>query len=181
VRCYGRSSGALNPGLIMVSMPAFGNSGPYAHFAALGNNVEALTGFTLLRGYPGADPTSAGQSYHMDNASGAGAALAVMMALFQRRRNGFGRFIELAQAENVLPHLGGPIMDYAMNRRVWGTLGNRDGQRAPQGVYPSLGAEAEWQGLCRALGRPELARDPAGRRGRGRTAGSGRRCPGARP
>lgn len=169
----------VNPCLIMISEPAFGNYGPYAHFAALGNNVEALTGFTMLRGYPDGDPTTAGQSYHMDNVTGAGAAFAVMLALFQRRRTGKGQFIEFSQAENMLPHLGGPIMDYLMNGRVWGTTGNRDFIRVPQGVYRSLGedrwlalsvgSEAEWRGLCRALGRPELVDDPrfltpAGRR-----------------
>jgi crotonobetainyl-CoA:carnitine CoA-transferase CaiB-like acyl-CoA transferase len=161
----------VNPSLVMISLPAFGNYGPYSRFAALGNNVEALTGFTLLRGYRDGDPTTAGQSYHMDNATGAGAAYAVLLALYRRRRTGRGQFIEFAQAENMLPHIGGgPIMDYVMNGRNWGAFGNRDFLRAPQGVYPSrgedrwlalsVGTEAEWQGLCRALGKPELVADP---------------------
>jgi len=56
-----------------------------------------------------------------------------------------------------------------MNKRVQHTLGNRDAARAPQGVYRcdgvdnwvalSCGNDADFAGLCRAMGRPDLISD----------------------
>jgi crotonobetainyl-CoA:carnitine CoA-transferase CaiB-like acyl-CoA transferase len=61
------------------------------------------------------------------------------------------------------------VMDYSMNGRVQGSLGNRHPYRAPQGVYRcavedswiavSVGDESQFRGLCEVIGRPELAQD----------------------
>jgi crotonobetainyl-CoA:carnitine CoA-transferase CaiB-like acyl-CoA transferase len=61
------------------------------------------------------------------------------------------------------------VMDYSMNRRIQGSLGNRHPYRAPQGVYRCAGEDAwlavsvaddaMFAGLCDAIGRPELAQD----------------------
>ena len=93
-----------------------------------------------------------------------------MLGLYERERSGKGRFIELSQVEHLIHHIGGPIMDAALNRRAQVPLGNRDPVRAPQGIYPcagddrwislSVGTGEEWRGLCEAIGRPSLASDP---------------------
>ena len=46
---------AINPRLIMVRMPAFGNEGPYKNYRTWGNHMEALAGHPLLRAYPDED------------------------------------------------------------------------------------------------------------------------------
>ncbi|GIX45986.1 MAG: hypothetical protein KatS3mg131_0197 [Candidatus Tectimicrobiota bacterium] len=154
--------------IIYVSMPGFGHSGPYRTFQGYGSNVEALCGFTAVRGYADLDLTSTTAVYYMDAASGAGAAFAVLCALHYRQRTGQGQFIDFAQAENMLPHLGEYFMEAAMNGRDLPRLGNRHPAMAPHNCYPCQGedrwlviavaSDAEWQRLCQALGSPPWAR-----------------------
>ena len=154
----------VKPDIIMISMPGFGCSGPHASRIALGRHLECIAGHTLLRGYPDADPTWTTEVYHCDAAAGAMGAFAVMAALLYRQRTGKGQFIDLAQIETVIPQLGEAIMDYTMNGRVQGPMGNRHPTAAPCGLYPCKGenrwiaitvfTDEEWQGLCRAMGNP---------------------------
>jgi crotonobetainyl-CoA:carnitine CoA-transferase CaiB-like acyl-CoA transferase len=158
-----------NPALIMASLPAFGSSGPYSHFRAYGANMEAVVGHTLLRLYPDTDATNATGVFLADAAGGATGAFAIMAALYHRRKTGRGQHIDLSQAENVMHTLSQAVMDYSMNGRVQGSLGNRHPYRAPQGVYRcavedswiavSVGDESQFRGLCEVIGRPELAQD----------------------
>ena len=159
----------LNPALIYMSMPIFGLSGPYKDYLGFGVNGDAMTGVLWQRGYPGQDISTAGVGNYMDAASGITASYAVMAALFERDRTGKGQFVEFCQLEHLVTQIGGPIMDAAMNGRALGSTGNRDPIRAPQGFYPceghdrwiaiSVGADAEWASLCRALGQPALEHD----------------------
>ena len=158
-----------NPGLIMISLAAFGATGPYRHYRAYGANMEAVVGHALLRGYADVDPTHNTNVFFADACAGAASAFAVMAALNYRRRTGQGQYIDMAQAENVAHTFSQALMDYSMNGRVQRTLGNRDPARAPQGVYRcagednwlalSVGTDEEFAGLCRVISKPELASD----------------------
>lgn len=160
----------VNPRLIMISLGAFGRTGPYSSYRAFGANMEAVVGHTLLRGYPDTDPTHNTGVFLADACGGATGAFAVMAALYYRSKTGRGQFIDLSQAENVAHTLSQAFMDYSMNRRIQSTLGNRDPLRAPQGVYRcagddswlalSCGSDAEFAALCQVIGQPGLARDP---------------------
>jgi crotonobetainyl-CoA:carnitine CoA-transferase CaiB-like acyl-CoA transferase len=153
--------------LIYIAMPGFGCTGPYRAFQAFGSNVEALCGFTAVRGYADADLRTTTSVYYMDAASGAGAVFAVLCALHYRERTGQGQFIDFAQAENMLPHLGEYFMDAAMNGRDLSPMGNHHPAMAPHNCYPCQGedrwlvlavaTDAEWQRLCAALGKPGWA------------------------
>jgi len=156
--------------IIYLSMPALGCSGPQKYCSLFGAQLQALAGHTWLTRYPDEDYTTT-QSllFHSDASAGASAAFAVLCALYRRNRTGKGQFIDLAQIETVIPHLGEAIMDYTMNKRVQEPIGNRNTAMAPQGVYRSRGddkwvvisvpSDDEWQGLCRALGNPPWASD----------------------
>ncbi|HEY7270901.1 MAG TPA: CoA transferase, partial [Dehalococcoidia bacterium] len=158
-----------NPALIMISLPAFGSTGPYSHFRAYGANMEAVVGHTLLRGYTDTDATTVTSVFLADACGGATSAFAVMAALHHRRKTGRGQFIDMSQAENVMHTLSQAVMDYSMNGRVQTTLGNRHAYRAPQGCYPcsgedhwitiSIGSDAEFEALCRVIGREDLLAD----------------------
>ena len=156
------------PDIIVMSMPAFGLSGPYSAIQTFGIGVEGPCGFTAVRGY--ADDVERRQVpsvVHMDTASGPGAAFALLTALHYRDRTGEGQCIEFAQAENMLPYLAEYLLDAQMNQRQHAPMGNHHPAMAPHNVYPCTGAaawvtiavadDAEWQRLCDALGRPEWA------------------------
>jgi crotonobetainyl-CoA:carnitine CoA-transferase CaiB-like acyl-CoA transferase len=156
------------PDIIYVAMPSFGCTGPYRTFQGFGSNVEALCGLTAIRGYADLDLRASTPVYYMDAASGAGAAFAVLCALHYRQRTGQGQFIDFAQAENMLPHIGEFFMDAAMNGRDAVPMGNHHPSMAPHNCYPCQGedawlvvavaTDAEWQRLCHALGEPAWAR-----------------------
>jgi crotonobetainyl-CoA:carnitine CoA-transferase CaiB-like acyl-CoA transferase len=76
---------SYKPDIIVMSMPAFGLTGPYSTVQAFGIGVEGPCGFTALRGY--ADDTTrqcVPTVVHMDTASGPGAAFAILVALHHR-------------------------------------------------------------------------------------------------
>ncbi len=153
--------------IIYLSMPGFGRTGPYRAFQGFGSNVEALCGFTAVRGYEDMDLTSSTAVFYMDGASGGGGAFAVLCALHHRQRTGQGQLIDFAQAENMMPHLGEYFMDAAMNGRDHTPIGNHHTHMAPHNCYPCQGedhwiviavaTDAEWRHLCSALGEPTWA------------------------
>lgn len=181
---------ARNPRLIVVRMPSIGLEGPYAHYVGFGAHVEALTGFTSLRGYTDLDLSANGTTYHMDPASGTAAAFATLLALRRRERTGIGECIEFAQAENLVHHLGDHVVRRERRRRR--AAGRMLGPRASprRGCTDARAATAGWRsrwttirhggGRCRAMGaphappgRPTSAWPP--RRGGAPTTTSGRR------
>jgi crotonobetainyl-CoA:carnitine CoA-transferase CaiB-like acyl-CoA transferase len=126
---------AANPKIIMVRVPAYGSTGPYARARALGVHLEAVMGHSLLRGYTDADPSSNTAIYSGDYLAGAQGAFAVMTAIWHRDRTGEGQLIEIAQAENAAAMFTQAIMDYSLNGNVQGAIANRDVHgRAPFGV-----------------------------------------------
>jgi benzylsuccinate CoA-transferase BbsF subunit len=167
-----------NPNIIMVSVPAYGSTGPYAHARALGVHLEAVMGHTLLRGYDDYDASGNTAIYSGDYLAGAQGAFSVMAALWHRDRTGEGQRIEIAQAENAAPMFTQAIMDYTLNGNVQSAIGNRDvNGRYPCGVYPALSpggpetmddrwiaihieTDEEWRAFGQALGNPEWVSDP---------------------
>ncbi|HEX5365522.1 MAG TPA: CoA transferase [Acidimicrobiales bacterium] len=158
-----------NPRFILLRMPPMGLSGAYHDFVGFGAHFEAVSGLTAVRGYHDADLTSSTSVFHMDPASGAAGAFAVMAALRRRARTGEGALIELPQAENVMQQIGELFVDAARTGRQHEPLGNRHPTRAPQGCYRcagedrwvviSVGSDDEWAGLRRAMGDPGWAAD----------------------
>ena len=154
----------IKPDIIVVNMPCLGLSGPYKYYRMRGFELECLAGHTLLRGYTDRDPTTITDVQHCDAASGVCAALSIMMALLHRRRTGQGLHVEVAQAGSLIPQLAQAVMDYTMNQRIQGTVGNRDPSAAPCGCYPCRGedkwvnitvtSDEEWDALRRAMGNP---------------------------
>lgn len=156
-----------NPGIIMLSMPAFGRTGPKRYNRTIGPQLDSYSGGTYVRGYIDRDVSSNSVVFHADEAAGMTAAFIMVMALHQRNRTGEGMFIDMAQVETAIPQLGEIIMDYTMNGRIQGARGDRDAQGAVQGCYRCRGedrwvsitirTDREWEAFCRVLGNPDWA------------------------
>lgn len=161
---------AVKEDIIMLRMPAYGSSGPYRDYRAHGVHIEGVVGHTMLRGYADTDPSYNTTVLMSDAAAGAQGAFAALAALRHRKRTGEGQLVELGQAENVFPYLGEYYLDYAMNGRAHGALGNRH-PRALQGCYPcaptgdnadrwvviTVYNEEQWGGLCDVIGAADCA------------------------
>ncbi len=157
---------AANPRIIYVSMPGHGKTGPEKDFVAYGSNVEQLAGLVSLSGYEGDEPMKTGFSYG-DPMAGTALVGAVAVALRQRSRTGEGAYVELAQRENLTMFVGEHLVDYSMNGELRPPLGNKHTFLAPHNRYASAGedrwiaiaceTDAQFAGLSKAIGMPELA------------------------
>lgn len=158
------------PDLVMLSMPAAGHSGPLKNVRTYGNALASLTGLDSLTGYGRGDVIPFEQPM-ADAHNGILGAFALLAALHQRRATGEGQLIELSQQEG-LSHLIAPaFMDYMLNGRVGGPLGNRHplAQAAPHGVFPCAGDdqwisivvedEIEWRALVAAVNEDWIRAD----------------------
>ncbi len=160
---------AVNPSVIMLSTCLMGQTGPLATYAGFGNLAAGLTGFANLCGWPDRDPAGPFGAY-TDYLAPRFSLAAVLAALDHRRRTGEGQLIDVAQAEASLHFLGPAMLDYTVNGRVQGPVGNDDREAVPHGVYPAAGddrwlalavrSDAELAALATALGAPALAADP---------------------
>jgi len=161
---------AVNPAIVMVSMPAFGKSGPYRERISYGPGIDAMTGMSHLTGYPDRMPGKPG-NFFCDQNAGLHAVFCILAALRHRRRTGEGQYIEMSMLEGELQFVVPAVMDALLNQRDQVRLGNRHAWLAPQGVYRCAGDDAwiaisvaddeEWRALCAVIGQTELQADPA--------------------
>ena len=159
----------VRPDIIVLSMPAFGNTGPWKDFIQYGIGQEQLGGISSMNGYLNEDaPVKSGVNFG-DPISGAHAAGAVLSALWHRRRTGRGTFIDSSQLESSLSVSGEHILGWQMDGAEPQNRGNRHPSMAPHGAYRCLGedrwitiavsSDDEWKRLCGAMGKPGLATD----------------------
>ncbi len=159
-----------NPELIVLSMPAYGTSGPWREHRAYGSTVEQAAGLPHLNGTADGPPTMQHVAWG-DAVGGLNAASALLIALWHRRRTGRGQRVDLSQVQSLFPLGAHGILEQTLNGREPVRLGSRHPDHAPHGVYPALdedrwiaittGSDADWQALCRAIGRADWAADPA--------------------
>jgi len=160
---------AINPRLIMISMPSFGSNGPECNARGYGNTVEAMAGVTGLTGYEDSE-----QLYTLSNAlgdpvGGLHGTFALMGALHERARTGRGQWIELAQVEALIPFVGQAIVESQFTGEVLPPRGNRHREHAPHGIYKCKGentwlvlaceSDADFRAAAEALGLAQLASD----------------------
>jgi crotonobetainyl-CoA:carnitine CoA-transferase CaiB-like acyl-CoA transferase len=159
----------LKPDIIMLSTCLMGQNGPLSRIAGFGNMAAAISGFHNLTGWPDRPPAGPFGAY-TDYVSPRFTAMAILAALDHHRRTGEGQYIDQSQAEASLHFLSPAILDYTVNRRIQGRVGNTDREYAPHGVYPVVGedrwvaivceTDAQWRSLCAVIGRKDLASHP---------------------
>jgi crotonobetainyl-CoA:carnitine CoA-transferase CaiB-like acyl-CoA transferase len=131
----------VNPQLVMLSMPAFGASGPWHHFRAYGSTVEHASGLPHLNGAAD-DPPAMHHVAYGDPVGGLNGAAALLTALRHRLRTGEGQFVDLSQAESLFPLAIHGILEQSATGQPPPRLGNDSRWYAPHGVYPCAGEDA---------------------------------------
>ena len=159
-----------NPRIIMVSMSAMGQTGPWKDHVAFGPSLQALSGLTYLSSFDEKHPLGLGYAY-ADHVLGLYGALAVLAALENRSATGLGQHVDLSGFEALCTVMGPAIMEASFNRMPPRPQGNRSEHThaCPSGCYPCRGAdrwcvisvstETEWQSLCGVTGYPGLLND----------------------
>lgn len=160
----------IKPDIIAVSMSGFGHTGPQKDYVSYGPTLQALSGYTLSMRHANGEPAGWGYSY-ADMSGGYSGALAVLMALWHRKRTGEGQFVDLSQFETIASVVGPALLDILVNKKTLAPLGNRsqEAPAAPHGVYRCAGAdrwcaisiftEDEWHAFGRVVGTPAWTRD----------------------
>ncbi|MCL4759881.1 MAG: CoA transferase [Rhodocyclaceae bacterium] len=160
---------AVNPGLVMLRLSGFGQSGPLAQQPGFGAIGESMGGLRYVTGFPDRPPVKTGISIG-DSIAALWGALGTLMALRHREHNGGqGQVVDVALYEAVFAMMESLVPEFD----VFGFVRERTGNIMP-GITPSnthttrdgrhvaIGAngDAIFQRLMRAIGRADLADDP---------------------
>lgn len=158
----------IKDNIVMVSLSAAGQYGPLRDIRTYGPSLSSLAGLDGLVGYPG-ERVMGSQGFYADMVSAIHGAFALLVALYHRSRTGEGQYIDMAQWEATICCIGEAVMEYVMNARSPGTLGNRHPTMAPHNKYRCKGedkwvsiavkSEDEWNSFSEAIGQPYWAKD----------------------
>jgi len=158
----------VNPSIVMMSMSAFGSSGPWSELRAYGSTLEQASGLPSLSGVDGGLPVQTHPAGG-DPIGGLNGCSALLTALLHRKRTGEGQFIDLSLVECMMPLTAVRALEQSANGKVEPRRGNRHLLYSPQGVFRCAGEDqwvlvsitddAMWQSLCKLIGREDLALD----------------------
>ena len=150
----------INPGLIMIRITGFGQTGPNSHKPGFGTLAEGYSGFANINGYADQSPLLPGFGL-ADGTSGLMGAFLALTALHERdQKSGIGQVVEFGIYEPLFTLLGPQVVDYDQ----LGIIQERNGSRlpftAPRNTYLtsdnkwvsiSGSAQSTFERMCEAL------------------------------
>ena len=159
----------LNPGLVMLRLSGFGQTGPYSDRPGFGTLAEAMSGFAFLNGYPDREPLLPPTGL-ADGIAAMFSTMAVAFALYNRDANGgSGQYIDTSLIEPIFSLIGPQPLRYQQLGEIEERSGNRSTSSAPRNVYQtgdgravaiSASAQPIAMRVFDAIERPELKDDP---------------------
>ena len=156
-----------NPGVIMVSVSGFGQTGPRRDKPAFDFIAQAYTGIMHMTGDPDGPPTFVGIGLADTNA-GVHAFASIGYALLARERTGRGCHVDAAMVDALIhmhetsvvaPSVDPDWVPMRAGRHYQASTPGA-GYRSPEGWIVVFCTQGQIEGLWAALGRPELADDP---------------------
>jgi formyl-CoA transferase len=158
-----------NPGLIMIRITGWGQTGPYKDRPGFGTLAEAFSGFAHITGQKDGPPTL--PSFALgDGITSLVGAYSVMMALYHRDVHGKpGQIIDLSIFESIFAAIGPQAIEYDQLGKIQGRAGNRSTRGVPRNAYET--ADKRWVAisasasdmafrLFKAIGRADMVEDP---------------------
>ena len=172
------SIAAVNPGVIMVRISGYGQTGPYRERPGFGVIGEAMGGLRHVTGTPDRPPSRTGISIG-DTLSSLYGVIGALMALEARRKNGRGQVVDVALYESVFSVMESMLPEFD----AFGVVRERTGSILP-GIAPTSAyrcsdgshvliagnGDSIFRRLVLAMGRTDLAADPALAHNDGRAA-----------
>jgi formyl-CoA transferase len=169
---------AANPGLIMLRISGYGQTGPYKDRPGFGVVAEAMGGLRHLTAEPGRVPVRVGVSIG-DTLASLHGVIGVLMALHHRNANaasnadpsapkGRGQVVDVALYEAVFNCMESLLPEYSAFGAVREPAGSALPGIAPSNAYPCIdgwvlvagNGDSIFKRLMVAIGRDDLARDP---------------------
>jgi len=158
---------AINPGLIMLRVTGYGQTGPYKDRPGFARIAHAVGGIAYLAGMPKGRPVTPGSTTLGDYLTGLYGCIGVLMALRYRDLTGCGQYVDAALYESVFRCTDELVPIYAMYGIVRERHGpNHNEFECPHGHFPTK--DGKWVAiacatdklfarLALAMERPELA------------------------
>ncbi|WP_050874942.1 CaiB/BaiF CoA transferase family protein [Comamonas testosteroni] len=159
---------AINPGLVILRISGYGQTGPYRDLPGFGVIGEAMGGLRHLTAEPGRVPVRVGVSIG-DTLAALHGVIGVMMALYHRKVNGGpGQVIDVALHEAVFNIMESLIPEYSAFGAVREAAGSALPGIAPSNAYPCQdgwvlvagNGDSIFKRLMTAIGRQDLADAP---------------------
>jgi len=155
-----------NPGLIMIRVSGYGQTGPYSSRAGYASVGEAMGGMRYLCGDPDRQPSRTGLSIG-DSLAATYACMGALAALHHREQTGEGQVIDASIFESVLTVMEATIPEYTVGGYVRERSGATLPNVAPSNVYDckdgsfliAANQDTVFRRLCAVIGNPELADD----------------------
>jgi succinyl-CoA---D-citramalate CoA-transferase len=157
-----------NPGLVMVRVSGFGQTGPYRERAGFGSIGEAMGGIRHVTGFPAQPPPRTGVSLG-DSLAATFGALGALTALYHREAHGGrGQVVDVGIYEAVLALMESTIPEHVLTGHTRGRSGSVLPFIAPSNIYPTRdedyvliagNADNVFKRLAAAVGHPEWAED----------------------
>jgi len=156
-----------NPGLIMLRISGYGQTGPYKDRPGFGVVAEAMGGLRHLTGEPGRVPVRVGVSIG-DTLASLHGVIGILMALHHRHASGRGQMIDVALYEAVFNCMESLLPEYSAFGAVREAAGSALPGIAPSNAYPCTdgwvlvagNGDSIFTRLMTTIGHDDWARDP---------------------
>ena len=159
----------INPGLVMVRVSGFGQTGPYAKRGGYGTIAEAFSGIPSFTGAADRPPTLPGFPM-ADSVASTFAAMSAMFAIYNRDHGGGnGQEIDVSLYEPLFRLVESQVIGFDQLGIVKQRQGNRLAEDSPRNTYEtrdgrwigiSASSQRTFERLAAALDMPELVTDP---------------------
>ena len=161
---------AINPGIVLVRVSGYGQTGPYAQRGGYGTIAEAFSGIPSYTGFPDKPPTLSSSFAQADSIAGTFAAMATMFALYERDQGGSGKGqqVDVSLYEPMFRLAEAQTIAYDQLKFVRSRIGNRSTTDSPRNAYAtrdgryitiSASTQKSFDRLVDAMGMPELSVD----------------------
>lgn len=167
-----------NPGLVLVRISGYGQSGPYRNRPGFAAIAEAMAGFRHITGFPDRPPARPNLSIG-DTIAALHGVIGALLALYAVQKGGPGQVIDVALYEAMFNCMESLLPEYAAHGYVRERSGSALPGIAPSNLYPCRdgayaliagNADSLFRRLMSAIGRADLRDDPALARNDGRAA-----------
>jgi len=156
----------VNPRIILASISAFGQDGPYKDRPGLDQIIQGMSGFMSVTGEPERGPLRAGVAI-ADITAGLFCAIGILTALYERKNSGKGQWVQTSLMEALLSMMDLHAARFLVNDIVPKQVGNEHPTGVPTNTYKTTDGYVSlsimprmWPDLCRAIGREDAANDP---------------------
>ena len=165
----------INPGIIYASLNGFGQTGTMKNAIGLDLQLQAMSGLMDRTGFPDGPPTRVGAAFG-DHLSGTYMAMAINLALINKKKTGIGQRIDIAILDSLCSVLEDSPVTQSLKGEIHERTGNRYLSLAPYDTFKTkdgylsvaVSTDKQWQSFCLALDLDDLANDRIYRTNEGR-------------